>query len=132
MPTSLHEGAQALITGGPFTGRVGTITRIDSDSLTVVVDVFERDTPVNVDFGDVKPPPSTGTAGDPEPRLPMPFIGSAGLWPTRRPVSDADAVRAQHIRLRCYGEGCSHSNEGDPSPRGGIMISADLSAYPLP
>jgi hypothetical protein len=54
MPTSLHEGNQAIITGGPFTGKVGTVTRIDSDSATVVVDVFDRETPVDVDLGDVE------------------------------------------------------------------------------
>lgn len=53
MPTSLHEGDQALILEGPFAGKVGTITRIDSESATVVCDVFDRDTPVHVGLNDV-------------------------------------------------------------------------------
>jgi hypothetical protein len=78
MPTSLHEGDQALILLGPFAGKVGTITRIDSESATVVCDVFDRDTPVDVDLGDVEPPSPTGTSGDSEPRRPVPPTGSAG------------------------------------------------------
>jgi hypothetical protein len=77
MPTSLHEGDQALILGGPFAGKVGTITRIDSESATVVCDVFDRDTPVDVDLSDVEPPPPTGTSGDREPRRAVPSTGSA-------------------------------------------------------
>ena len=56
MPTSLHEGDQALIIDGPFAGKVGTITRIDSDSATVICDVFDRDTPVEVDLSDLERP----------------------------------------------------------------------------
>ena len=74
----LHEGDQALILDGPFAGKVGTITRIDSDSATVMREVFDRDTPLNVGLVDVASPPSAGTSGDREPRLPMPFTGSAG------------------------------------------------------
>ena len=56
MPTSLHEGGHALIINGPFAGKLGTITRIDSDSATVVCDVFDRDTPVEVDLSDLQQP----------------------------------------------------------------------------
>lgn len=56
MPTSLHEGDHSLITNGPFAGKVGTITRIGSDSATVVCDVFGRDTPVEVDLSDLEHP----------------------------------------------------------------------------
>jgi transcription antitermination factor NusG len=56
MPTSLHEGDHALIINGPFAGKLGTITRIDSDSATVVCDVFDRDTPVEVDLSDLEQP----------------------------------------------------------------------------
>ena len=56
MPTSLHEGDDALIINGPFAGKLGTITRIDSDSATVVCDVFDRDTPVEVDLSDLQQP----------------------------------------------------------------------------
>lgn len=76
--TSLHEGDQALILDGPFAGKAGTITRIDSESATVVCDVFDRDTPVNVGLDDVASPPSPGTSDDREPRLPLPSAGSAG------------------------------------------------------
>ena len=41
-------------------------------------EVFDRDTPLNVGLVDVASPPSAGTSGDTEPRLPMPFTGSAG------------------------------------------------------
>jgi KOW motif len=77
MPTSLHEGDQALILGGPFAGKVGTITRLDSESATVVCDVFDRDTPVNVGLDDVTSP-SPGTSGDREPHFPLPSAGSPG------------------------------------------------------
>ena len=56
MPTSFQEGDQALIIGGPFAGKVGTITRIDMDSATVICDVFDRDTPVEVDRSDLEQP----------------------------------------------------------------------------
>ena len=56
MPTSLHEGDDALIINGPFAGKLGTITRIASDSATVVCDVFDRDTPVEVDLSDLQQP----------------------------------------------------------------------------
>lgn len=78
MAIALHEGDKALILAGPFAGKVGTITRIDSDSATVVCDVFDRDTPVSIGLGDVAPPPSPGTSGDREPRSPLPFAGSPG------------------------------------------------------
>jgi len=78
MPTSLHEGDQALIIGGPFAGKAGTITRIDSESATVVCNVFDRDTPIDIDLSDVEPPPPSGTSGDRVPRRPAPSTGSAG------------------------------------------------------
>ena len=56
MPTSFQEGDRAVIIGGPFAGKVGTITRIDSVSATIICDVFDRDTPVNVDLGDLEQP----------------------------------------------------------------------------
>ena len=77
-PTSHHEGDKALILDGPFAGKVGTITRVDLESATVVCDVFDRDTPVNVGLGDVVSPPSPGTSGDREPRSQLPSAGPAG------------------------------------------------------
>lgn len=56
MPTSFYEGDQALIIGGPFAGKVGTITRIDSDSATVICDVFDRDAPAEVELSDLEQP----------------------------------------------------------------------------
>lgn len=56
MPTSLQEGDQALIIGGPFAGKVGTIARLDLDSATVICDVFDRDTPVEVFRSDLEQP----------------------------------------------------------------------------
>ena len=78
MPTSLSEGDQALILDGPFAGKVSTITLIDAESATVACDVFDRHKPVNVRLDDVASPPSAGTSGDREPRLPPPPRGSAG------------------------------------------------------
>jgi hypothetical protein len=78
MPTSLHEGDQALVLDGPFAGKVGTITSIDSESATVVCDVFDRDTPIHVGLDDVASPPSPGTSGDREPFSPLPSAGSGG------------------------------------------------------
>jgi hypothetical protein len=78
VPSSLHIGDHALILGGPFAGKVGTITRLDSESATVVCDVFDRDTPVEVDRNDIEPPPPPGTSGDPEPRRPTPSTDYAG------------------------------------------------------
>ncbi len=51
-------GRPRLITEGPFAGRVGAVTRIDAESATVVVDVFDRARPVDLGLGDVEPPPS--------------------------------------------------------------------------
>jgi transcription antitermination factor NusG len=57
MADRLHEGDLALITRGPFEGKVGTITWIDREVVTVAVDVFARDTPVNVPLSDLAVPP---------------------------------------------------------------------------
>jgi transcription antitermination factor NusG len=56
MTTSFREGDQVLIIGGPFVGKVGSITRIDSDSATVICNVFDRNTPVEADLKDLEQP----------------------------------------------------------------------------
>lgn len=78
MSTALHEGDQALILDGPFTGRVGTLVRLSSDSVTVVCNVFDRDTPVVLGPDSVALPPSPGSGGEREPRTPLPSAGPAG------------------------------------------------------
>ena len=53
MPDPLHKGDQAIIMSGPFEGKVGTIAAIDEDVASVTVDVFARDTPVQVPLADL-------------------------------------------------------------------------------
>jgi transcription antitermination factor NusG len=57
MPDPLHQGDKAIITNGPFEGKVGTIAVIDEDVATLAVDVFARDTPVQVPLADLAIPP---------------------------------------------------------------------------
>jgi hypothetical protein len=44
MSIPFQKGEMALICRGPFAGKRGTITRIDAGSVTVMCDVFDRDT----------------------------------------------------------------------------------------
>jgi transcription antitermination factor NusG len=48
VPMSFREGDRVRITGGSFTGRSGTVLTIGARAATVIVDVFNRDTPVEV------------------------------------------------------------------------------------
>jgi SAM-dependent methyltransferase len=83
MSTSLRQGDQ-----------VGTITRTDSESATVVCDVFDRDTPVNVGVDDVVSRPFPGTSDDREPRRPLPSAGSAGATADLDEDRGAGTIRA--------------------------------------
>jgi len=58
------EGDQALITSGPLAGKVGTITKIDEpqQTVTLVLNIFERETIVEVAFMRLLPRESTETA----------------------------------------------------------------------
>jgi len=58
MSIPFQKGEMALICRGPFAGKRGTITRIDAGSVTVMCDVFDRDTAVEVALSDVGPPPA--------------------------------------------------------------------------
>jgi hypothetical protein len=78
MSIPFQKGEMALICRGPFAGKRGTITRIDAGSVTVMCDVFDRDTAVEVALGDVGPPPAPRTSGHWEQRPPVPPTGSAG------------------------------------------------------
>ena len=53
MADPLHKGDTAIIMSGPFEGRVGTIAAIDEDVATLAIDVFARDTPVQVPLADL-------------------------------------------------------------------------------
>jgi transcription antitermination factor NusG len=53
MPDPLHRGDKAIITSGPFEGKVGTIAAIDGDLASITVDVFARETPVHVALADL-------------------------------------------------------------------------------
>jgi transcription antitermination factor NusG len=55
MPMSFRAGDRVRITGGSFTGRIGTVSTIGAASATVVVDVFDRDTPVEVRMSELEP-----------------------------------------------------------------------------
>jgi transcription antitermination factor NusG len=57
MPDPLQKGDKAIIMSGPFEGKVGTIAAIDEDVATLAVDVFDRDTPVQVRLPDLAIPP---------------------------------------------------------------------------
>jgi transcription antitermination factor NusG len=57
MSEPLHKGDQALITSGPFEGQIGTVAEVEGQFLTVVVDIFDRDTAVRVLLADLTAPP---------------------------------------------------------------------------
>ncbi|PCI24890.1 transcription termination/antitermination factor NusG [Candidatus Peregrinibacteria bacterium] len=54
--TSFVKGEVAQIIDGPFTGYKGTIDNVDVEKgkLKVLVNVFERETPIELDFNQVK------------------------------------------------------------------------------
>jgi transcriptional antiterminator NusG len=54
--TSFSEGEQVKITGGPFESFTGTIDEVNNDKtkLKVMVGIFGRSTPVEVDFNQVE------------------------------------------------------------------------------
>jgi transcription antitermination factor NusG len=56
--TSFQEGDRVLITGGSFAGRSGTVSAIGARTATVVVNLFDRDTPVEVKLSELEPPPA--------------------------------------------------------------------------
>ena len=53
---NLHEGDTVTVTEGPFENSIGTIKEVNEPKRTVVVklSVFGRDTPVELDFGQVQ------------------------------------------------------------------------------
>jgi transcription antitermination factor NusG len=53
MADPLHKGDSAIIMSGPFEGRVGTIAAIDEGVATLAIEVFARDTPVQVPLADL-------------------------------------------------------------------------------
>ena len=77
MPLPL-DGGEALILDVPFLGRARTIMRIQEVLATVACDIFERETPDDVDLGNVASPPFFGMTGGGEPRRSQPFAGSSG------------------------------------------------------
>lgn len=52
MQALYYEGDQALIKSGPLAGRIGKITSIDEPRqiVTLIVNIFGRETPVEVDL----------------------------------------------------------------------------------
>jgi transcription antitermination factor NusG len=57
MPMSFRPGDRVRLTGGSFTGRSGTVSTIGAESATVIVDVFNRQTPVEVKITELEPLP---------------------------------------------------------------------------
>jgi transcription antitermination factor NusG len=55
MPMSFRPGDRVRFIGGSFTGRSGTVSTIGVESATVIVDVFNRDTPVEVKISELEP-----------------------------------------------------------------------------
>jgi len=53
MPDPPHTGDEAIIMSGPFEGKVGTVAAIDGDVASVTVDVFARETPVQVPLAEL-------------------------------------------------------------------------------
>jgi transcription antitermination factor NusG len=53
MRDPLHVGDKAIIISGPFEGKAGTIASIEGDLATLAVDVFARNTPVQVPLADL-------------------------------------------------------------------------------
>jgi transcription antitermination factor NusG len=52
MSAPYYEGDEALITSGPLAGRIGKVVKVDETTTTVtlVVQIFDRETLVDVDF----------------------------------------------------------------------------------
>ena len=51
----IEVGQQVLVAAGPFSGQVGKIESIDKEhgKVSVLVDLFGRETPVELDFGQI-------------------------------------------------------------------------------
>jgi ribosomal protein L24 len=61
MQAFYYEGDQALITSGPLAGRIGKIASVDEpkQTVTLIVNIVERATLVEVDFMRLLPPDAT-------------------------------------------------------------------------
>jgi transcription antitermination factor NusG len=64
MRVPYYEGDQALITSGPLAGRIGKVMKVDetTDMVTLVMDIFDRETLVDVDFARLVDPDAVDTA----------------------------------------------------------------------
>ena len=55
MPVGLDEGDEGRILAGPFVGRTGIVVSVEDEVATVIVDVFNRATPVKVGLHEIEP-----------------------------------------------------------------------------
>ena len=55
VPLPTEEITQVLVAAGPFSGQIGKIETIDKEhgKVSVLVDLFGRETPVELDFGQI-------------------------------------------------------------------------------
>jgi transcription antitermination factor NusG len=64
MGVPYYEGDVALVTSGPLAGKVGKVVKVDETTrmVTLAVDIFDRETLVDVDFTRLADPDSLDTA----------------------------------------------------------------------
>ena len=64
MRVPYYEGDQALITSGPLAGRIGRVVKVDETTalVTLAMDIFDRETLVDVDFTRLVDPDALDTA----------------------------------------------------------------------
>jgi len=66
MSVPYYEGDDALVTSGPLAGKVGKVMKVDETThmVTLVVDIFDRETLVDVDFTRLAEPDALDTAAE--------------------------------------------------------------------
>ena len=59
-----YEGDEVLVTSGPLVGRVGKVVKVDdiTQMVTLAIDIFDRETLVDVDFTRLAEPDTLNTA----------------------------------------------------------------------
>ena len=64
MGVPYYEGDEALITSGPLAGKIGQVVKVDETThmVTLLVEIFDRETLVDVDFTRLVDPNAVDTA----------------------------------------------------------------------
>jgi len=59
-----YEGDEVLVTRGPLAGKVGKVVKVDETAhmVTLAIDIFDRETLVDVDFTRLADPGALNTA----------------------------------------------------------------------